>query len=256
MAVKKLYTESWIADIADALRTVIGGTDTYNTREMAATLATIHRGAKDVWIGTQFAYNQLETYDVEICYIIIESGQIVRCYAGTTIIYDVPIIWDYSLTNEVFPSGRTIDTNVQILKATDEATNALAWEYYLKAVFPASCYNVTQFQFETGLVFNPRWQVDIHRFNPITTRGQSIPGIPWTVMPQAVEGENVICWLHATKNANDAIYWYWVNDDGSETFLGSNEVFGTFDSARNIVFNAIGNDGPYTLEDFRFRFKT
>ena len=112
MAVKKLYTESWIADIADALRTVIGGTDTYNTREMAATLATIHRGAKDVWIGTQQAYDQLGTYDVEICYIIFDNNKVMRVYAGTTILYDDPIVWDYSLPTTVFSDKLVIDTEL------------------------------------------------------------------------------------------------------------------------------------------------
>lgn len=112
MAVKKLYTESWIADIADALRTVIGGTDTYNTREMAATLATIHRGAKDVWIGTQQAYNQLTSYDVEICYIIFENNKVMRVYAGTTILYDDPVVWDIDLPATVFQNGLIIDTEI------------------------------------------------------------------------------------------------------------------------------------------------
>ena len=113
MAVKKLYTESYIADIADALRTVIGGTDTYNTQEMAATLAMIHRGAKDVWIGDQASYNSLTSYDVEICYIIIEHGIIRRVYAGTVILYEETIHWDVEILNRHLDHSY-IDTGVAI----------------------------------------------------------------------------------------------------------------------------------------------
>lgn len=119
MAVKKLYTESYIADIADALRTVIGGTDTYNTQEMAATLATIHRGAKDVWIGDQTAYNALSSYDVEICYIIYENRKVMRVYAGTTIIYDDPVVWDYELPTTTFNGTFTVDTGMAIFSTAN-----------------------------------------------------------------------------------------------------------------------------------------
>lgn len=119
MAVKKLYTENYIRDIANALRTVIGGTDTYTTQEMAATLATIHRGAKDVWIGDQTAYNSLSSYDVEICYIIYENRKVMRVYAGTTIIYDDPVTWDYELPTTTFNGTFVEDTGIQIFSSAN-----------------------------------------------------------------------------------------------------------------------------------------
>ncbi len=119
MAVKKLYTENYIRDIANSLRTVTGGTDTYTTQEMAATLATIHRGAKDVWIGDQIAYNSLSSYDAEICYIIFDNNKVMRVYAGTVILYDDPVVWDYSLPTHTFtgtPSGM-IDTGIELFSS-------------------------------------------------------------------------------------------------------------------------------------------
>lgn len=114
MAVKKLYTENYIRNIANSLRQVVGDPSArYNTQEMAATLATIHRGAKDVWIGDQASYNSLTSYDVEICYIIIEHGIIRRVYAGTVILYEETINWDVEILNRHLDHSY-IDTGVAI----------------------------------------------------------------------------------------------------------------------------------------------
>lgn len=120
MAVKKLYTENYIRNIANSLRQVVGDPSArYNTQEMAATLATIHRGAKDVWIGDQTAYNGLSSYDVEICYIIYENRKVMRVYAGTTIIYDDPVVWDYELPTTTFNGTFIENTGMQIFSSAN-----------------------------------------------------------------------------------------------------------------------------------------
>lgn len=252
MAVKKLYTESYIADIADALRTVIGGTDTYNTREMAATLATIHRGAKDVWIGTQLAYNQLGTYDVEICYIILESGQVIRCYAGSTIIYDVPIIWDYSLSNEIMSGTRSIDTGVQIQFDTVEEMNAVAWEYILSMNnFDPTLYNLSLFQNMDGFVFTPRWENN-NQWNWINPRG-----VGYGITKVFTSPETPYFKCRVRKNLNDVVNIFWIDETtGEETLIGSQIPSGT-ERGRNIQFS-IRYTGltSYTIEDFKFRWLT
>ena len=251
---KKTYTEEYIAAIADAIRSVTGSTDKYKVGEMAGAISEIIQGATDVWIGTQFAYNALIETDINTCYIIFESNKILRVYAGSIIIYDVPVVWDYTLSNEVMTSGRTIDSNIQIQPATEEGAIALGWEYYLKAVFPSSLYSVGVMTFVNGLVFIPRYEGSIHRFNMVTARGQGIDGISWQNMPEAVEGEDIKCRLHVTKNINDSIYVYWINDDNSETFIGSNVAFGNDERASNIIFSDIGNLN-YMIEEFKYRAK-
>lgn len=89
------------------------------------------QGAKSVWIGDQTAYNEIPAAEIDpqICYIIMARGNVVRCYAGSVIIYDQPIIWDYVINNKVITPGVLIDTNLCVDGA--DALD-LTWEYYLK----------------------------------------------------------------------------------------------------------------------------
>jgi hypothetical protein len=237
MAVKKLYTESWIADIADALRTVIGGTDTYNTREMAATLATIHRGAKDVWIGTQQAYNQLGSYDVEICYIIFDNNKVMRVYAGTTILYDDPIVWDYSLPSTVFQNGLIIDTEI----------TAWSSENILR---PFECIaHITDFVSGVPMTFTQG-----NRFDFIYSSGN---GISIAITPR-------ISW----QTGKDAFYYKFRRDGNGQLFVydldDNEELVHTFTpqtGANDGTSLKLGgrdqwNYANYTMEEFKFRYIT
>lgn len=264
MSLKRLHSDDKIIGILDAISSKTGETyENVTTTQMATLIRNIQLGAKDVWIGTQFAYNQFTSYDVETCYIILESGTVKRCYAGSVIIYDEPITWDSILTNEIITSGRTVNptdllgNQINIQLNTSSASTALGWEFYLKESFPNDIYNMSIMQCCDGLVFMPRWERSVSRWTATAPRS-GVPGIPYTNMPEIPsDADPIPCRIHATKNANDAIYWYWINDDDSETFVGSNVPIGVDDRASQITFYSIGGyQGQYTIEDFRFRWLT
>ena len=135
MAIKKLYTENYIRNIADGIRVVLDNSASYYPAEMGPVIASIHQGAKEVWIGDQMTYNLIPTYelDPEICYIILESGKIRRCYAGTVIIYEELIDWDFEVYNKTVGVSEMIDTGINITPSDIDEAKSLGWEYILKS---------------------------------------------------------------------------------------------------------------------------
>ena len=237
MAVKKLYTEGYIADIADALRTVVGDeTAKYNTREMAATLATIHRGAKDVWIGSQMAYNQLGTYDVEIVYIIYENRSIMRVYAGTVILYDNPITWDYDLPTTVYQGGRD-EWTITPVKPLETAGTAfeyiISWSNFIRGSV-MSCINGNRsklcLRVEGGVTYF------------IITNGSTI-----TL-------SNDVKSLKVARDISNVVTVY---DNDTGDILGNATLSGADENA--IVIGGQGSDyhssaSAFTLDEFKFRY--
>lgn len=120
MSFKRLHSDSRIEGILDAISSVTGEIyEDVTTAQMATIIRNIHQGAKDVWIGDQTAYNGLDSYDVEICYIIYENRKVMRVYAGTTIIYDDPVTWDYELPTTTFNGTFTEDTGMAIFSSAN-----------------------------------------------------------------------------------------------------------------------------------------
>lgn len=238
MGVKKLYTESYIADIADALRTVIGGTDTYNTQEMAATLATIHRGAKDVWIGSQDVYASLGTYDVEICYIIYEGRSIRRVYAGTIILWEETVDWDVEVYNRQF-TGEASDVYSTGLYIRDNANYPNPWEF----IFTFRDFDGPE---------NDRRDLFACGTNQFSLRHSD--GHFYTVFGEAggyVDGINS---FRFTRDENN-IFRYYNNTTG--------ELLGTANpgySNTQLLFGGNGtnyrNNSAFIMEEFKFRWIT
>lgn len=255
MSFKRLHSDSRIEGILDAISYVTGETyEDVNTAQMATLIRNIHQGAKSVWIGTQLAYNQLDPaeIDVEIAYIILESGNILRVYAGSTIIYDVPIIWNYSLSNEIMSGSRSIDTGLQIQFDTVEDMNAVAWEYIMSVnSFNPSLYNVTQSMFADGFIFTPRWE-NGNQWDWIGPRGTGHNIIKTFTSP-----ETPYLKYRARKNVNDVVNIFWIDEiTGEETLIGSQSPTGT-DRGRNMQFKTSYTGlTSYTIEDFRFRWLT
>lgn len=120
MSFKRLHSDSRIEGILDAISSVTGEIyEDVTTAQMATIIRNIHQGAKAVWIGDQIAYDGLSSYDVEICYIIFDNNKIMRVYAGTVILYDDPVVWDYSLPTHTFPGTQAgiIDTELELFSS-------------------------------------------------------------------------------------------------------------------------------------------
>lgn len=240
MAVKKLYTENYIRDIANALRTVIGGTDTYNTQEMAATLATIHRGAKDVWIGDQTAYDGLSSYDVEICYIIYENRKVMRVYAGTTIIYDAPITWDYELPTTTFNGTFTVDTDI--------------------AIFSSANFNrpfemlVHITDYVAGMNFMGVFDPNVYRYG-LWLRTENGQTLRFQGTNPEFNSGPIVCNYKLRRDAYNTLHIYDMDNEGELVTSTALLIQDTTDETWQLgEFGSQGGRASFTLDGFKFRW--
>ena len=240
----RLYTEEYISDIASAIQGVLDTSETFNTREMSAAISSIHRGAQSVWIGDQRSYDNLDSYDVEICYIIYENLKVMRVYAGTTIIYDPPVEWDYTLPTTTFDGTFTIDTELQIFS---EANFNRPFEMmlhitdYLGGLNFMGAYDPTAIN--AGLFLRATDSGEFMRFmgtNPEFRTG-------------AVE-----CNYKIRRDSNNTLYFYDMDND--EELIYTTSLMQTINIEASWILGAWLIDqhpsvrARYTLNDFRFRW--
>ena len=246
MAVKKLYTENYIRDIANALRTVIGGTDTYTTQEMAATLATIHRGAKDVWIGDQAAYDNLTSYDVEICYIIIEHGIIRRVYAGTIILYEETINWDVEILNRHLDHSY-IDTGVAI---RSDDYQGKAFEMIVKA---SNCVG-TYPGFDPAAVLVLPISNRSDRFTIQFEEGDENRVVRTRLGWDELTYSGDTIQMRITKDENEVFSIY--REDQGTSELYATKTYPQYELTESLIIGSVGpiaGSGVFDLEYFKFR---
>lgn len=270
MAVKKLYTEGYIANIADAIRGIVGGSDTYTTQEMSQVLSTIHRGAKDVWIGDQASYNLIPSseLDVEIVYIIMSRGQVVRCYAGSIIIYDEPVTWDYVINHRVITAGTFIDTGISV--ETADAMD-LTWDFYFKAtnILPFSSLGNPPLLGYDDDAGKPTSAIIPTSSNDSSYRrswyhhwwlagswdATQLESPRWLPEPYTDH-----FYIHVTKpEANGSILASYFDSDDTEEWINMAPfpaANGLYTDGRKIVFGRLTGSISYNIEEFKFRWLT
>lgn len=242
----RLYTEEYISDIASAIQGVLDTSETFNTREMSAAISSIHRGAQNVWIGDQRSYDILESYDVETCYIIYENLKVMRVYAGTTIIYDPPVEWDYTLPTTTFDGTFTIDTEIQIFS---EANFNRPFEMML---------HITNYL--GGLNFMGAYDPDLYSqylgfFLRATDTGEFMRFMGTN--PEFKTGA-VECNYKIRRDANNTLYFYDMDND--EELIVTTSLPMEFTTNVSWILGAWQIDqhpsvrASYTLNDFRFRW--
>lgn len=247
MAIKKLFTENYIRGIADSIRTLLDDDrHQYNTREMAQIISSIHRGPKEVWIGSQISYDGMseDELDPEICYIILEDGRIPRAYAGSVLIYDEPIRWDYEISGQYMGGGRVINTGFVM----DDDTKSWEFILHINGITPdlldyAGVYwDVPEY---TGIFV--RYLRDARYFAFRNTRGAQTFQVPVTE-----RGAEVYYRVKYVVGSPAEIYWI-DKDTLEETYIGSLEVWGR--GGETVIRGWSGSDG-YTIQSFKFRYLT
>lgn len=226
-------------------------------------------GAKSVWIGEQQSYDSLDSYDPEICYIIMARGQVVRCYAGTVIIYDVPVIWDYVIENRVISPGTYIDSGISV--ETSDALN-LTWEYYFKAT------NINQDSFGNPPAFGWDISTRIKTSNILPTFSwdssysgswyrhwyiRGVDRVPGASTPSWLPDEyKTHFYIHVYKpESNGSIYASYIDIDNTGEEIDLTPIPASYclipGNNNKIVFGQTsGGSQTFTIEEFKFRWLT
>lgn len=269
MSFKRLHSDSRIEGILNAISSVTGETyENVTTAQMATIISGITRGARGVWIGEQAAYNQLGEYDTEICYIIMARGQVVRCYAGSVIIYDEPVTWDYVINNRVITAGTFVDTGISV--ETADAMD-LTWEMYFKVSNIASWGNLGN---PPLLGYDNDAGKPTASIIPTSTNDSSYSGNWyhhwWLAGSWDSTQSELPKWLpdpytdhlyiHVTKpEANGSILTSYFDSDNTEEWINMTPFpasNGLYTDGRKIVFGRLTGGISYNLEEFKFRWLT
>lgn len=248
MAIKKLYTENYIREIADSIRGLIDDErPAWTTQEMSAIISSVHRGPREVWIGSQISYNQLseDEIDPEICYIILEDGKIFRAYAGSVMIYDDPIVWHYTISGKYMSDGATVDTGLVM-----DTSKSFEYILHVSSMNPDPMDIEGYFDVANSFAVSARYLSNDKRFFFRNTRGHQ-PG--YSLCTEEVDHRNFHLYYRVKYVVGSAIEVYWIDyDTNDETFIGTIEngdrdVSATF----SISWTGLNN---YTIQDFKFRW--